>query len=59
MEKSKSKKQRRAEKPPLSVTGQLAIPERLLPWERDLLAILLEAIDGSVRRKKTNIKVLS
>ncbi|MBN1609947.1 MAG: hypothetical protein JW940_25190 [Polyangiaceae bacterium] len=45
--------------PPLSVTGQLAIPERLLPWERDLLAILLEAIDGSVRRKKTNIEVLS
>jgi len=52
MEKSKSKKQRRAEKAPLYVTGQLAMPERILPWERDLLAVLLEAVNGSTQQGK-------
>ena len=55
MEKSKSKKQRRAEKARLNVIGQLTMPERLLP----LLAVLLEAVDGSVQRKKTDIEVPS
>lgn len=59
MEKSKLRKRRRAEKPPLSVTGQLAMPREILPWERDLLAVLLEAIDGSVERKKDDIEVPS
>jgi hypothetical protein len=59
MENSESKKGRRAEKPALNVTGQLAIPERLLPWERDLLTLLLEAVDGSAERKMTDIEVAS
>jgi hypothetical protein len=59
MEKSKSNKKRRAEKPPLNVTGQLAMPENILPWERDLLTLLLEAVDGSVERKMTDIEVAS
>lgn len=59
MEKSKSKKKVRAEKPPLNVTGQLAMPRKILRWERDLLAVLLEAVDSSVQRKKTDIEVSS
>ena len=59
MEKSKTKKQRRAEKPSLKVTGQLAMPENILPWEHDLLAVLLEAVDGCVERKKPNVEVES
>ena len=60
MEKSKSKKKIRAEKAPLNVAGQLAMPERLLPWERDLVAVLLEAIDGAQQREeKTDIEVPS
>jgi hypothetical protein len=49
MEKSKSTKQRRGAKA-LQVTGHLALPEGLLPWERDLLAALLEAINGSTQQ---------
>ena len=52
MEKSKSKKKVRAEKPPLNVTGQLAMPTRILPWERDLLAVMLEAVDGAAQREE-------
>jgi len=52
MEESKSKKKRRAEKEPLNVTGQLAMPERLLPWERDLLAVLIEAVNGSTQQEE-------
>jgi len=60
MEKSKSKKKRRAEKPPLNVTGQLVIPREILPWERDLLAVLLEAVDGSAgQEEQANIEVPS
>ena len=59
MEKSKTKKQQRAEKPPLNVTGQLAMPREILPWERDLLTLLLEAVDGSFEREKTDIEVAS
>ena len=50
MEKSKSKKKRRAEKPPLNVTGQLVIPREILPWERDLIAVLVEAVNGSTQQ---------
>jgi hypothetical protein len=50
MEKPKLKKKRRTEKPPLNVTGRLAMPEMILPWERDLLAVLLEAVDGSAEQ---------
>jgi len=59
MEKSKSKKRRRAEKPPLNVTSQLAMPREILPWERDLLVVLVEAVDGSVQQKKTDTEVPS
>jgi len=59
MERSQSKKKVHAEKPPLNVTGQLAMPRKILRWERDLLAVLLEAVDSSVQRKKTDIEVLS
>ena len=59
MEKLKSKKKRRAETPPLNVSGQLAIPENILPWERDLLAVLLEAIEGSAERKEPDVEVAS
>lgn len=59
MEKSKSKKKVRAHKAPMKVTGRLAMPKELLPWERDLLAVLLKAVDGSVQRKKTDIEVPS
>jgi hypothetical protein len=59
MEKSKTKKQRRADKPSLNVNGRLAMPREILPWERDLLAVLLEAVEGSVQRKKTDIEVPS
>ena len=59
MKKSKTKKQRRVEKPPLNVTGQVAVPENILPWERDLLTVLLEAVDGSAERKMTDIEVPS
>jgi len=52
MEKSKSKKKRRAEKAPMNVAGQLAMPERLLPWERDLIAVLLEALNGSTQQEE-------
>ena len=52
MEKLKSKKKRRAEKTPLNVVGQLAMPEGIPPWERDLLAVLLEAVDGSRPREE-------
>ena len=34
--KPKSKKKRRTDKPPLRVTGRLAMPREILPWERDL-----------------------
>ena len=47
MEKSKTKKKRCASKPPLSVTGPLAVPDEILPWERDLLVVVLEAVEGS------------
>jgi len=59
MEKSKSKKKRRAEKPSLNVTGQLVMPANILPWERDLLTLWLEAVDGSAERKMTDIEVAS
>jgi hypothetical protein len=52
MEKSKTKKQQRAEKPPLNVTGQLVMPREILPWERDLLVVLLEAISGSTQQEE-------
>ena len=51
MEESKSKKKRRTEKAPLNVIGQLAIPREILPWERDLLAVLLEAVNGSKQQE--------
>ena len=59
MEKSKSKTKRRAEKAPLNVNSRLAMPREILPWERDLLAVLLEAVDGSVEQKKTEVEVRS
>jgi hypothetical protein len=59
MEKSKSKNKRRAEKPSLNVVGQLAMPKAIPPWERELLAVLLEAVDGSVQRKTTESEVPS
>lgn len=60
MEESKTKQQQRAEKPPLNVTGQLAMPREILPWERDLLAVLLEAVDGSAgQEEQANIEVPS
>jgi len=59
MEKSKSRKKVRAEKPPLNVIGLLAMPREILRWERDLLAVLLEAVDSSVQQKKTDIEVPS
>ena len=60
MEKSKSKKKMRAEKAPLNVAGQLAMPRSILPWERDLVAVLLEAVDCTQQRKeKTDIEVPS
>jgi hypothetical protein len=52
MEKSKSKERRRAEKPQLKVTGQLVMPSEILPWERDLLAVMLEAVDGAAQREE-------
>jgi hypothetical protein len=52
MEKSKSTKKWRAEKPPLNVTGQLAMPENIQPWERDLLGVLLEVVNGSTQQKE-------
>lgn len=33
----------RAAKPPLEVTGSLTMPSGVLPWERDLLAVILAA----------------
>ena len=59
MEKSRTKKQQRAEKPSLKVTGQLAMFENILPWEHNLLAVLLEAVESSVQQKKTDIEVPS
>lgn len=59
MEKSKSEERRRAEKAPLNVIGQLAMPEGLLPWERDLLAVLLEAVNGSTQEEKADAGVSS
>ncbi len=46
MEKSKSERKRCAEKQPLNVTGQLAMPSVIRSWERDLLAVLIEAVGG-------------
>jgi len=51
MEKSESKKKQRADKAPLNVTGLLTIPREILPWERDLLAVLREAVDGSAQQE--------
>ena len=48
MEEAKSKKKRRAKRPPLNVVGQLVMPRGIHPWERDLLAVLVEAVDGSM-----------
>ena len=59
MHKSKSEPKRRDQRRPLNVASQMAMPEKILPWERDLLAVLLEAVDGSVQRKKANIEVPS
>ena len=59
MEKSKSKKKQRAAEVPLNVTGLLAMPIEVLPWERDLLTLLLEAVNGSAERKMTDIEVAS
>jgi len=59
MEKNRSKERQKAMKPPLKVTGQLAMPKTIPPWERDLLDVLIEAVDGSVQRKKANIEVPS
>ncbi len=52
MEKSKPKKKGCAEKAPLNITGQLAMPEKLPPWERNLLAVVLEAVDGSTQQEE-------
>lgn len=52
MENSENKKKRRVEKPPLSVTGRLAMPKEILPFERDLLAALLDAVDGAAYREE-------
>jgi hypothetical protein len=46
MEKTKLKRRRRAEKPALSVTGPLLMPSETLPWECDLLVVVLEAFKG-------------
>lgn len=59
MEKKRSKERQKAMKPPLKVTGQLAMPKAIPSWERDLLAVLIEAVDGSVQRKTANIGVPS
>ena len=60
MEKSESKKKRRVERPALNVTGQLAMPREILPWERDLLAVLLEAVDVSAEQdEQADIEVPS
>ncbi|MBN1607853.1 MAG: hypothetical protein JW940_14545 [Polyangiaceae bacterium] len=59
MEKCKSKERRSTDKPQLNVTGQLAMPKEILPWERDLLAVLLEAVDGWFEQNKTDIEVPS
>ena len=47
MEKSKSKGRRCPKKPPLHVIGPLIMPSEILPWEQDLLAVVLEAVEGS------------
>jgi len=52
MEESKSKKKRRTEKASLDVIGQFAMPTRILPWERDLLAVLLIAVNGSTPQEE-------
>ena len=60
MEKCKSKERRRAEKPPLSVTGPLAMPKEILPFERDMLAVLLDAVDNAaLRAERANPEVAS
>jgi hypothetical protein len=47
MEKSESRGRRRPKKPSLHVIGPLAMPSEILPWERDLLAVVLEAVEGA------------
>jgi len=47
MEKAKLKERWRSKKPPLRVTGPLAMPTKVLPWEYDLLAVVLEAVEDS------------
>ena len=59
MTKKRSKERQKAKKPTLTVTGRLAMPREILSWELDLLAVVLEAVDGSVERKKTEIEVPS
>jgi len=59
MEKLKSKKKRRAEKTPLNVVGQLAMPREILPWERDLLTVLFEAISGATLHGMADAEVSS
>ena len=43
MDKPLRKRGVRAAKPPLEVTGSLTMPSGILPWERDLLAVILAA----------------
>ena len=43
MDKPLRKRQVRAAKPSLAVTGSLTMPSGILPWERDLLAVILAA----------------
>jgi len=52
MEKFKSEEKGHTENRPLTVTGQLEMPSEILPWERNLLAVLLEAIDGAEQREE-------
>ena len=52
MEKSESTKQRRADKARLKVTGRLAMPREILTWERDLLAVLIEAVNDSAQQEE-------
>ncbi|MCP4599140.1 MAG: hypothetical protein GY847_01150 [Proteobacteria bacterium] len=42
MTKQKRKKAKRGNQVPLTVHGELAVPKEILPWELDLLPLVLE-----------------
>jgi hypothetical protein len=47
MDKATSKRKQRTKQKPLAINGRLTLPAEVLPWERELLAVIVKAVQNA------------